>query len=55
MSAPACTRARSRMAQRARPPLRLGRSPNTARTAWRSADPGALHHRARLLPPCGAD
>ena len=55
MSAPACTRSRSLTAQRARPPLRLSRTLHTFRGAWRAADPGATHDRARRPPPCAGD
>jgi hypothetical protein len=55
MSAAACTRARSPLAVRARPPLRLMRSLAPARAPWRTTDPGAAHGRARLLPACSAE
>jgi len=55
MSAPGCTRARSPLAQRARPPLRPARTVNTARAAWRAAEPGTAHDRARRQPPCGSE
>jgi hypothetical protein len=54
MSAATCTRARSLLGLRARPPLRL-RAAAPVRPGWRGMDAGAMHDRARILPPCGAE
>ncbi|MFC5481160.1 hypothetical protein [Massilia suwonensis] len=55
MSAPSCTRARSALARRSRPPLRPAGAAAAARAAWRAAEAGAAHDRARRQPPCGSE
>ena len=58
MSAPVCTRARSPLALRGRPPLRpagLVNAASLARAAWRVPEPGTSHDRARRQPPCSVD
>ena len=54
MSAATCTRARSLLALRARPPLRL-RTTAPARAVVRGTEAAAAYDRARILPLCGAD